>query len=86
MNMDAMFSSKTDLWETPQGLSRRVRAPGKREMQAVLHAGAGRAFPAVGRDVLVQSALWPGDWGLGPQGAECVRRRTHSCDAPSGEN
>ena len=57
MNTDVMFSSKTDLWETPQEFfdaldaefhfTLDLRPVGKREVRPVLHPGAGRTLPAL---------------------------------------
>ena len=60
MNTELMFSSKSDLWETPQDLFDKLNA----EFRFTLD-GAGRAVPALGGHRVVQSTLWQGRGCLG---------------------
>ena len=76
MNKELMFSSKTDLWETPQDLFEKYDAiyhfetdvcalPENAYMQAVFHPGNGRIKTGMDLCMLVQSTIRKADWEVG---------------------
>ena len=97
MNNDLMFSSKSEMWETPKpslttqqplpiyaGCLRNAR---KCEMRTLFHPGDGRAETGLGRRCVVQSSIRTRRWGVGRESTSNRRGiRRNGCYAASGED
>ena len=81
MNADVMFSSKTDLWETPQDFFDELDREFHFELdvcalpenaKCARYYGTGRFISAVEGCLLVQPSVWTGDRFLGSQRILCL--------------